>query len=50
MYDTTIRYSLSLLNVNGHTEETTWGNLVGGFLALAELHSLLGGQHLLQLA
>jgi hypothetical protein len=50
IYNCTLRYSLSLLNVNGHTDETTWGNVVWGFLAPTELYSLLGGQHLLQLA
>ena len=48
--DSILRYSLSLFNLNGHTEETAWGNIVRGFLALPELCSLLDGQYLLQLA
>ena len=41
-------YSLSLFNIDSHTEETTWGNVVRGVLTLHELCGLLSGQHLLQ--
>jgi hypothetical protein len=49
-YDNMLGYSLSLLNVNGHAEKTTWGDVVREFLTFAELCGLLGGKHQLQLA
>ena len=44
-----LRYSLSLLNFDGHTEETTGGDIVRGILALIALHGLFSDKYLLQL-
>ena len=39
-------YSLAFFNIDGHTEETAWSDVVRGLLALAELGSLFSGQYL----
>lgn len=41
-------YLLPFLDIDGHTEEAAGANIMEEFLAHGELHSLLGGQHLLQ--
>ena len=46
----TLGYSLAFFNIDGHTEETAWSDIVRRLLALAELGSLFSGQYLFQLA
>ena len=45
-----LKHLLSFLNVNGHTKEAAWGNIVWGFLTLAEQYGLFSGKGTLQLA